>query len=158
MAPDSLINPVESLTLTQIATRLVLATLLGACVGFNADRTRRPAGMRLYATAGLLGAVITLILLGGAGSQSFLALAAAMLSCSFIIGLICLGLILQQASYARPTPGLTASASLALVAVLGIAAGRGLWAPFLIVSALSLLVLKGGGFLKDRSRRLDNPR
>jgi uncharacterized membrane protein YhiD involved in acid resistance len=102
--------------------------------------------------------VITLILLGGAGAQSSMALAAAMLSCSFIVGLICLGLILQQAPYARPTPGLTASASLALVAVLGIAAGRRLWGPFGIGSALSLLVLKGGEFLKDRSRRLENPR
>ena len=158
MTPEALASTAESLSLTQIAGRLLLATLLGACIGFNADRTRRPAGMRLYATVGLLGAVIALILGIGAATQPSMALAAATVSCSIIVGLICLGLILQQAPYSRPTPGLTASASLALVAVLGIAAGRGLWGPLLIGSAVSLLVLKGGGFLKDRSRRLENPR
>lgn len=142
-----------------IATRLLLASTLGASIGFNADRRRRPAGMRLYATASLLGGLMGLIATSTTGSHTPWVLAAALLGCSFVVGLICLGLILRQASNGKATPGLTAAASLALVAVIGIAAGCGLWMLALITCALALLLLKGGGFLKQQApRRLENPR
>ncbi len=75
-----------------------------------------------------------------------------------IAGLISLGLILQQIPNGRTTPGLTAAASLAISCILGVGAGHGLWKPSIIAGMLALVILKGGGFLKDRSRRLDNPR
>ena len=150
-------------SLAEISARCLAAVLLGSVIGFNADRSRRPAGMRLYATTGLLGATIALITSGsGAGratgaGTSGVALAAALLSCSIVVGLICLGLILQQAPYSRPTPGLTASASLSLVAILGLAAGFGSWRPFLLAGGLAILLLKGGRFLRDRSRQMETP-
>jgi hypothetical protein len=123
--------------------------------------------MRLYATAGLTGAAIALLMMfssaDAAGTiktlatASLIARASALLACSIIFGLICLGLILQQAPYARPTPGLTAATSLALVAILGVTAGLGLWRPFMVGGTLALLLLKGGTFLRNRSPKRENP-
>lgn len=142
-----------------ITSRLLLAIALGAGLGYNADRNRRPAGMRLYATVGLLGASMALLTTGTPPEQASLVLAGVLVSTGFSVGLICLGLILQQAPYSRPTPGLTAAASLALVSVIGLAAGRGLWLPAIVTGGLGFVLLKGGRFLRDRSRRhLDNPR
>lgn len=152
--PSTLLSAVH----LDIILRLVLAALLGASVGFNADRRRRPAGMRLYATVSVLGSLMTQIAGHADGQGAPLVLAAALLGCSFIVGLICLGLILRQASHAKATPGLTVAASLALVAVLGIATGRSLWALALIGCGLALVLLKGGRYLKDRSPYLENPR
>jgi putative Mg2+ transporter-C (MgtC) family protein len=157
MTLAALANTAASLSLAEISARCLLAVLLGSAIGFNADRSRRPAGMRLYATTGLLGATIALIMGAGGAGYSVVAIAAALLSCSIIVGLICLGLILQQAPYSRPTPGLTASASLALVAILGLASGFGSWRPFLFGGGLAILLLKGGRFLRDRSRKQENP-
>lgn len=163
MSAADLPSTAVALSITDLGSRLLLAAAVGAAIGFNADRNRRPAGMRLYATVGLLGAMIALLMLSsgaavpGTPAESTLAMAAALLSCSFIVGLICLGLILQQGPYARPTPGLTAASSLALVAILGLAAGSGAWLPCLVGGGIALLLLKGGRFLRDRARRLDNP-
>ena len=53
-----------------IATRLILASIFGASIGFNADRRRRPAGMRLYATASLLGGLMGLIATSTPGAHT----------------------------------------------------------------------------------------
>jgi putative Mg2+ transporter-C (MgtC) family protein len=151
----------------EVLGRFAVSAILGGAIGYNADRSRRPAGMRLYATAGLTGAAIALLMVfSGAdaagtiktlATASLLARAAALLACSIIFGLICLGLILQQTPYSRPTPGLTAATSLALVAILGVTAGLGLWRPFMVGGALAMLLLKGGTFLRNRSPKRENP-
>ena len=53
---------VDPIPFSQVLGRFAVAALLGGAIGFNADRSRRPAGMRLYATAGLTGAAIALTL------------------------------------------------------------------------------------------------
>lgn len=150
-----------------VLCRFAVSAVLGGAIGYNADRSRRPAGMRLYATAGLTGAAIALLMMFNSAdatgtiktqeTAALIARAAALLACSIIFGLICLGLILQQAPYSRPTPGLTAATSLALVAILGVTAGLGLWRPFMVGGALAMLLLKGGTFLRNRSPKRENP-
>lgn len=158
MPSESIQATFASPTIIEIVTRLGLALIIGASIGFNADRSRRPAGMRLYATASLLGALTALLMLSDSRTPPGLALPASVLSVAIIIGLISLGLILQQIPTGRPTPGLTAAASLASSSILGVGAGYGLWRPSIIAGLITLLVLKGGGFLKGRSRHLENPR
>jgi len=158
----------EPIALPHLLGRFAAAAALAGAIGFNADRSRRPAGMRLYATAGLTGAAIALLMVSssaatpgvfdGSATASIVAKATALLACSILFGLISLGLILQQSHYSRPTPGLTAATSLALVAILGATVGLGHWRPFLIGGAFALLLLKGGSFLRNHSAKLDNPR
>ncbi|MFM7287307.1 MAG: MgtC/SapB family protein [Cyanobium sp.] len=158
---------VDPISFSQVLGRFAVAALLGGAIGYNADRSRRPAGMRLYATAGLTGAAIALLMVfssaDAAGTiktlatASLIARASALLACSIIFGLICLGLILQQTPYSRPTPGLTAATSLALVAILGVTAGLGLWRPFIVGGVFAMVLLKGGTFLRNRSPRRENP-
>lgn len=147
-----------SLTIIESVTRLGLAVFIGASIGFNADRSRRPAGMRLYATASLLGGLTALLMLSDNRTLPEIALPASVLSVAVIFGLISLGLILQQIPTGRPTPGLTAAVSLTSSSILGVGAGYGLWKPSIIAGLMTLLILKGGGFLKGRSRHLENPR
>lgn len=158
MPPEAIQATSTSLSTLEIATRLGLAVVIGASIGFNADRSRRPAGMRLYATASLLGSLSALLMLSDRNSLQEIALPASLLSTAIVMGLIALGLILQQIPNGRPTPGLTAAASLACSSFLGVGAGYGLWQPSILAGLMTLLILKGGGFLKDRSRRLENPR
>ena len=158
MPPESTEASFASLTTLEILARLGLAALLGASIGFNADRSRRPAGMRLYATASLLGGLTALLMMSDRKILPEVALPTAMISVAIIVGLISLGLILQQIPTGRPTPGLTAAASLASSAILGVGVGASLWRPSIIAGLMTLLILKGGGFLKGRSRRLENPR
>lgn len=157
----------EPIALPHLLGRFAAAAALAGAIGFNADRSRRPAGMRLYATAGLTGSAIALLMVSNSANTSgfdtsatasIVAKASALLACSILFGLISLGLILQQSPYSRPTPGLTAATSLALVAILGATVGMGHWRPFLIGGALALLLLKGGYFLRNRSVKLENPR
>lgn len=158
----------EPIALPHLLGRFAAAAALAGAIGFNADRSRRPAGMRLYATAGLTGAAIALLMVSNSATTSgtfeisptasIVAKATALLACSILFGLISLGLILQQSPYSRPTPGLTAATSLALVSILGATVGMGHWRPFLIGGALALLLLKGGYFLRNRSAKLENPR
>ena len=139
--------------------QLLLAALLGASVGFNTDRNRRPAGMRLYATMSLVGALMSTISGPLASPVATPVPGPVLLSCSLVVGLISLGLILQQKPYSRPTPGLTAAASLVLASVIGLAAGRGLWSPAVMTAVIAFVLLKGGSYLRQRSRRqLENPR
>jgi putative Mg2+ transporter-C (MgtC) family protein len=128
------------------AWRLLLATLLGAAIGFNREMQNKPAGLRTHALVSLAAALTTLMSLFfstlGSGDPS----AAGRVLQGLIagIGFIGGGVILHR-ERTREVEGLTTAASILVVAATGAAVGAGLWKIALTTVVLALIVLSIGG-------------
>jgi putative Mg2+ transporter-C (MgtC) family protein len=131
----------------EIIGRLVLATLLGAAVGANRERLRKPAGLRTHALVSLGAALFTIagLLLAkddpAATSRVLQGIAAG-------IGFIGAGVIMRRPD-AQDVQGLTTAAAIWVVAAFGVGVGVGLWQTSLAALALTLVVL-GLGERVDR--------
>ncbi len=138
---DSIGLPPDTLTL---ATRLALATVLGATVGLNREISLKPAGLRTHALVALGAALLSYVGLqlgrpvgdGAAASRIIQGMVAG-------IGFIGGGVILHRADI-RMVRGLTTAASIWVVAAVGVAVGTGLWRAAVIAIALALIVLTVG--------------
>src|SRR4051812_50046038 len=121
---DSIGLPPDTLTL---ATRLALATLLGATVGLNREISLKPAGLRTHALVALGAALLSYIGLqlgrpagdGAAASRIIQGMVAG-------IGFIRRDPILDRARI-RMVRGLTTAAPTWVVAAGGVAVGAGPW-------------------------------
>lgn len=143
---DSIGLPPDTLTM---ATRLALATLLGATVGLNREISLKPAGLRTHALVALGAALLSYLGLQLGRSTGDGAAAARIIQGMVAgIGFIGGGVILHRADV-QMVRGLTTAASIWVVAATGAAVGTGLWRAALIAVALTLIVLTVG-------RRIDH--
>src|SRR5690242_5726241 len=133
------------LPLSQIAVRLVVATVLGAVVGIDRERLERAAGLRTHAMVGL-GAALFMVL-SAFGFHDILGTPNVALDPSRIaaqivsgIGFLGAGLIIVRREEVR---GLTTAASIWVVAAVGAAAGAGMYLIAVTTAGLALLVLAG---------------
>lgn len=134
-----------------VASRLALATLLGAAIGLNRELERKPAGLRTHALVALGAALFSSLGLGMLGTGDVAAPSRVLQGIVAGIGFIGGGVILHRDD-TKGVHGLTTAASIWVVCAVGSAAGAGMWAPAVLSVVLALLVLAVGESV-DRSLR-----
>ena len=115
--------------------RLLLATALGAVIGYQREREKRPAGLRTHMLICMGAALFTLIdIFGYADTQ-------AKISSGIVtgIGFLGAGAILHREG--GIVAGLTTAASIWIVAGIGLAAGTGQLLLSVVATLLTVLVL-----------------
>ncbi|MEO6981821.1 MAG: MgtC/SapB family protein [Edaphobacter sp.] len=143
-----------SLPLSEIALRLVTATLLASFVGLDRERRESSAGLRTHALVGMSSCL--LMIASAFGFADILGTPNVTLDPSRIaaqivtgIGFLGAGTIIANGSTVR---GLTTAASVWSVAAIGLAVGGGMYRAAFIATAISLLLLT---LLRPWERRLD---
>jgi putative Mg2+ transporter-C (MgtC) family protein len=140
--------------------RLGSAVLAGTVLGLNRKVGGKAAGMRTHALVSLGAAVAVLaadLLVRDTQGADQAAATRAMQGVISGIGFIGAGAILKGAGDRGMVRGLTTAASVWLAAAVGIASGAGYWSTALLATALGLLVLVGGGYLEQATRRVFLP-
>jgi putative Mg2+ transporter-C (MgtC) family protein len=122
----------------EMALRLLLATFLGAVIGFQRERSGKEAGLRTNMLISLGSALLTVLSIYGFPGSDPARVAAGVATG---IGFIGAGVILHRTG--GEVIGLTTAATIWAVAGIGIAAGAGLYiiAPVATVLALIILLL-----------------
>ncbi|HLC65304.1 MAG TPA: MgtC/SapB family protein [Candidatus Nanoarchaeia archaeon] len=125
--------------------KLGIALLLGAIVGFERERTHKPAGLRTHMLV-CLGATLATIISISYFPQDNARIVASLMTG---IGFLCAGTIIAQG---KDVHGLTTAASVWVVATIGIAVGVGYYTLASISALVVLLVLLFGKFEKKLTR------
>jgi putative Mg2+ transporter-C (MgtC) family protein len=138
---------------TEVATRLVVATLIGSGVGLDRELRHKPAGLKTHALVALGAALITVVsaALTDIAHPDTTVISRAIQGIMAGVGFLGGGAILK--SDHEMVRGLTTAASIWLVASLGIACGAGEFAAALIALAIALIVLVCGNAFEERLRR-----
>ncbi|MFC1912729.1 MgtC/SapB family protein [Chloroflexota bacterium] len=121
----------------EIILRLLLATALGAIIGFQRERAGKPAGLRTYVLISLGAAVFTVASIYGFGAASDPARIAAGVLIG--VGFLGAGIILRTSE--GIVAGLTTAATIWAVASIGLAAGAGMYLVAAVAAVLILIVL-----------------
>jgi putative Mg2+ transporter-C (MgtC) family protein len=151
------------------AARLGAAVVAGALLGLNRNLRGKSAGLRTHALVAL-GAAAAVVAAAHAGDVG--AASRVMQGVITGVGFLGAGVILHPRTGGagaappagghagpgargrrREVRGLTTAASVWMAAMLGLAAGAGLWSLALLAAALTLAVLVGGGGVEDAVRR-----
>ena len=119
--------------------RLVVAMLLGSVVGYERERTGKPAGVRTQGMVGLGAALFTVVSLHGFGAAADPTRVAAQVVTG--IGFLGAGAILHERGGVH---GLTTAASLWVTAATGLAVGVGMIWMSLVTTLLVFLLLHFG--------------
>ncbi|MBI3977071.1 MAG: MgtC/SapB family protein [Chloroflexi bacterium] len=120
-----------------MALRLLVAAVLGAAVGLERERRRRPAGVRTFMLVALGSALFTVVsIFGFGGPITDPSRVAAQIVTG--IGFIGAGVVFRSGTSVF---GLTTAASIWAVAAIGMASGVGLYGLAIIATALVLFVL-----------------
>ncbi len=130
--------------------RLAAATLLGSVIGYERERTGKPAGVRTHGMVALGAALFTIVSLHGFGPGSDATRVAAQVVTG--IGFIGAGAILHERGGVH---GLTTAASLWVTAAVGVAVGVGMVWMSLATAALVFLLLRFGPKPGHKTRRGD---
>jgi len=135
---------------TEVATRLVAATLIGSGVGLDRELRHKPAGLKTHALVALGAALIIVV---SASLTDLLHPDSAVMSRVIQgiiagVGFLGGGAILKSSE--EMVTGVTTAASIWLVASLGIACGAGEFATALIALAIALVVLVLGNAFESR--------
>jgi putative Mg2+ transporter-C (MgtC) family protein len=135
---------------TEIAMRLVVATLIGSGVGLDRELRHKPAGLKTHALVALGAALVTVVTasLTDLMHPDSAAMTRAIQGIIAGVGFLGGGAILKSSD--EIVSGLTTAASIWLVASLGIACGAGQWAAALIALAIALIVLVLGNAVERR--------
>ncbi len=136
----------------EIITRLVVAVILGACMGLERSLAGKHAGMRTYALVSLGSALFTVAgLVASYQLTSFTGVNPLQIAASIVIGIgfIGSGLALRTEHAAE----ITTASGIWLVAAVGMAAGFGYYAVALASTVLGLLVFTILSKLENRLRR-----
>ena len=120
-----------------IVLRLLLATALGAIIGFQRERAKKPAGLRTHILICLGAALFTAASIYGFGPASDPARVAAGVLVG--IGFLGAGAIIRTGE--GIVAGLTTAATIWAVAAIGLAAGAGLYVVAAVATVLILIVL-----------------
>ncbi len=121
----------------EMILRLLLATALGAAIGYQREKTGKQAGLRTHTLICIGAALFTVVSIYGFGLASDPARVAAGVVVG--IGFIGAGVILHREG--SVVAGLTTAATIWLVAGIGLAVGTGLYVVSAVATALILLVL-----------------
>jgi putative Mg2+ transporter-C (MgtC) family protein len=139
---------------TELLTRLLLSLFVGAVIGWNRQRSGKPAGLRTHMLVSLGSAFFVMIpILMSPGSGLDIA-SRTIQGIATGIGFIGAGEILhiqrQSAGREKQTvKGLTSAAALWVTAAMGAAAGAGLWQLCLLGVVLTQVVLSAIKHLED---------
>src|SRR6266446_6669983 len=139
----------DSKQLAHVIIRLVAATLFGAIVGIQRERTRKPAGLRTHILVSLATAVFV-IACSNAGMSSD-GLSRVIQGIVTGIGFIGAGSILKL-SEQHEIRGLTTAASVWMTAAIGITVGLGSLGIAIMVTILALIILA----LEGLERRVED--
>ena len=124
--------------LERVLLRMIAATLLGALVGFERERTGKPAGLRTHILVCLGTAIVVLSCAGGGMDAD--GLSRVIQGIVTGIGFIGAGSILKLEEE-RDIRGLTTAAGIWMTAAIGVACGLGTLGLALIATVLTLIVL-----------------
>ena len=139
-------------TATEVATRLVVATLIGSGVGLDRELRHKPAGLKTHALVAL-GAALTTVVAAGLTDVSHpdtSVLSRVIQGLIAGVGFLGGGAILKSNDEA--VRGLTTAASIWLVAAMGIACGAGEFGAALIAVVIALVVLVVFNAIENRLR------
>ena len=117
--------------------RLLLAATLGAVIGYQRERARKPAGLRTHILISTGAALFTIVSIFGFGSAGDTARVAAGVVAG--IGFLGAGAILRRGE--GVVEGLTTAATIWSVAAIGLAAGTGLYLLSAVTTGVVLIVL-----------------
>ncbi|TFZ07268.1 MgtC/SapB family protein [Ramlibacter henchirensis] len=124
--------------LTRVIVRLLLAALLGALVGLERELAGKAAGLRTHMLVALGSALFVLIpMQAGIELEDLSRVIQGLLAG---VGFLCAGAILK-AAHEEQVQGLTTSASLWMIAAIGMAAGLGRDATAVLSTLLALGIL-----------------
>ena len=122
----------------EMVLRLLLAAVLGAGIGFQRERAKKPAGLRTHILIALGAALFTVVSIYGFGDKGDPSRVAAGVVAG--IGFLGAGVIFRAMRGDVPV-GLTTAASVWIAAAIGMAAGTGLYLISVVVAVLAVLVL-----------------
>ena len=131
----------------------VLALIFGGAIGFQREKSERPAGLRTHALVCLGATVFTLVSYLGFASQDGFDSTRIAAGVVTGIGFIGAGVIFRQGPLVK---GVTTAASIWVVAAIGLALGAKLYYLALIVTVLGFLTLSIVKFFEDKLIRLPN--
>jgi len=123
-------------TFLEIIPRLLLAAALGAGIGYQRERSNKPAGLRTHALICLGSALFTVVSIFGFSGADTSRVAAAVVTG---IGFIGAGVIFRGMH--EHVAGLTTAASVWVTAAIGLAAGVGMYLIAFIVAGITVLML-----------------
>jgi putative Mg2+ transporter-C (MgtC) family protein len=139
---------------SEIALRLLAATLLSGLIGLERERGERAAGLRTHALVGLGSCLVMIVSAFGFYDWNYSpgALDPSRIAAQVIsgIGFLGAGVIIFQRD-GGVVRGLTTAASVWVVAAIGLAVGGGMYITAAAATAISLLILAG---LKPLERRV----
>ena len=125
-------------TEVEIILRLLLATALGAGIGYQRERANKPAGLRTHTLIALGSALFTVVSIfgfGGGGDPSRVA-------AGIVTGIGFIGAgVIFRGMRGDHVMGLTTAASIWATASIGLAAGVGMYLIATVVAAITVLVL-----------------
>ncbi|HET6478066.1 MAG TPA: MgtC/SapB family protein [Dehalococcoidales bacterium] len=121
----------------EMVLRLLLATALGAVIGYQRERAGKQAGLRTHILISSGAALIALVSIYGFGSASDPARVAAGVVVG--VGFLGAGVILHREG--GIVAGLTTAATIWVMAGIGLAAGAGLYVVATVATAIVLGVL-----------------
>ena len=121
----------------EMILRLLLAVALGAIIGYQRERTGKPAGLRTHILICAGAALFTVVSLYGFGAAADPARVAAGIVAG--IGFLGAGAIIRREE--GVVAGLTTAATIWAVAAIGLAAGAGLYVVSAVTTAIILIVL-----------------
>jgi putative Mg2+ transporter-C (MgtC) family protein len=128
---------------SEVAMRLVAATLIGTGVGLNRELRHKPAGLKTHALVALGASLVTAVC---AFLPDPTAMSRAIQGIIAGVGFLGGGAILKSSD--EIVHGLTTAASIWLVASLGIACGAGQWIIAMVALAIALVVLVAGNAIE----------
>jgi putative Mg2+ transporter-C (MgtC) family protein len=119
----------------EMVWRLLLATALGAAIGYQRERVGKPVGLRTHALISAGAALFTL-----AGIYAFPGGDTSRIAAGVVtgIGFLGAGAIIRHRD---SIVGLTTSASVWAVAAIGVAAGAGMYILSAVTAAIILIIL-----------------
>jgi putative Mg2+ transporter-C (MgtC) family protein len=122
----------------EIIVRLLLATALGAGIGFQRERANKPAGLRTHTLIALGSALFTVVSIFGFGGG----VDAARVAAGVVTGIGFIGAgVIFRGMRGDHVMGLTTAASIWATASIGLAAGVGMYLIATVVAAITVLVL-----------------
>ena len=124
---------------SEIAIRLVVATLAGAALGLNRDLRGKPTGVRTLGLVGLASAMIVVAVGHGEGDVSRV-----MQGIVTGIGFLGAGVIIRS-EHGKHVHNLTTAACVWLTACVGMACGVGEWRLLLVGAPIVAVILIFGG-------------
>ena len=121
----------------EMVLRLIMATAMGAIIGYQRERAAKPAGLRTHILISVGAALFTIASLYGFGIGADPARVAAGIVAG--VGFLGAGAIIRRDE--GLVAGLTTAATIWVVAAIGLAAGAGLYLVSAVTTVLILVVL-----------------